>query len=105
MDKPKKSLPNKNQCCALHLGCYEFVEKQKKIKDLEAKLADIQYQTAIRELEKVKWFLVEKIEEKQSCFDSGNYNDFADGVKTICEIMLISIEKQIKELGGVENVF
>ena len=62
-------------------------------------------QTAIVELEKVKNFLLEKIEEKQSCFDSGNYNDFADGVKTICELMLISIDKQIKELGGVENVF
>ena len=105
MDKPKKSPPNKNQCCGLHLGCYEFVEMQKKIKDLEAKLAEIKNQTAIRELEKVKNFLLEKIEEKQSCFDSGNYNDFADGVKTICELMLISIDKQIKELGGVENVF
>lgn len=57
-------------------------------------------QTAIAELEKVKKFLLEKIEEKQSCFDSGNYNDFADGVKTICEIMLISIDKQIKSLKG-----
>ena len=77
----------------------------KQIADLEAKLEEIKNQTAIAELEKVKWFLVEKIEEKQSCFDSGNYNDFADGVKTICELMLISIDKQIKELGGVENVF
>ena len=57
-------------------------------------------QTAIRELEKVKKFLLEKIEEKQSCFDSGNYNDFADGVKTICELMLISIDNQIKSLKG-----
>ena len=57
-------------------------------------------QTAIRELEKVKGFLLEKIEEKQSCFDSGNYNDFADGVKTICELMLISIDNQIKLLKG-----
>ena len=57
-------------------------------------------QTAIEELEKVKNFLLEKIEEKQSCFDSGNYNDFADGVKTICEIMLISIDNQIKSLKG-----
>ena len=55
-------------------------------------------QTAIRELEKVKGFLLEKIAEKQSCFDSGNYNDFADGVKTICELMLISIDNQINEL-------
>ena len=105
MDKPKKSPPNKNQCCGLHLGCYEFVEMQKKIKDLETKLEELQNETAIRELEKVKNFLLEKIEEKQSCFDSGNYNDFADGVKTICELMLISIDKQIKSLGGVENVF
>ena len=42
MDKPKKSPPNKNQCCGLHLGCYEFVEMQKKIKDLETKLAEMQ---------------------------------------------------------------
>ena len=55
-------------------------------------------QTAIVELEKVKNFLLEKIEEKQSCFNSGNYNDFADGVKTICELMLISIKNQINEL-------
>lgn len=72
---------------------------------MQIKIKELQNQTAIAELEKVKWFLVEKIEEKQSCFDSGNYNDFADGVKTICELMLISIDKQIKELCGVENVF
>ena len=54
MDKPKKSPPNKNQCCGLHLGCYEFVEMQKKIKDLETKLAEIKNQTAIAELEKLK---------------------------------------------------
>ena len=64
---------------------------------------EIDNQTAIRELEKVKGFLLEKIAEKQSCFDSGNYNDFADGVKTICELMLISIEKQIKSLKGETN--
>ena len=64
---------------------------------------EIDNQTAIRELEKVKGFLLEKIAEKQSCFDSGNYNDFADGVKTICELMLISIDNQIKELRGEEN--
>ena len=50
---------------------------------------------AVEQLENVKKFLIEKITEKQSYFDSGNYNDFADGVKTICEIMLISIDKQI----------
>ena len=61
---------------------------------------EIDNQTAIRELEKVKGFLLEKIAEKQSCFDSGNYNDFADGVKTICELMLISIDNQIKSLKG-----
>ena len=61
---------------------------------------EIDNQTAIRELEKVKNFLLEKIAEKQSCFDSGNYNDFADGVKTICELMLISIDNQIKSLKG-----
>ena len=91
-----------------------------KISDLEAKLAEKEKeetkrmedfekgcqeyyksnQTAIAELEKVKKFLLEKIAEKQSCFDSGNYNDFADGVKTICEIMLISIDNQINELKG-----
>ena len=79
-------------------------EQDQKIKDLEAKLAEIKNQTAIRELEKVKNFLLEKIEEKQSCFDSGNYNDFADGVKTICELMLISIDKQIKKLKGEKYV-
>ena len=67
---------------------------------MQIKIKELQNQTAIRELEKVKGFLLEKIEEKQSCFDSGNYNDFADGVKTICELMLISIDKQIKELKG-----
>ena len=40
MDKLKKLLPNKNQCCGLNLGCYEFVKMQEKIKDLEAKLED-----------------------------------------------------------------
>lgn len=44
MDKPKKSPPNKNQCCGLHLGCYEFVEMKKKTKDLEAKLAESEKQ-------------------------------------------------------------
>ena len=163
MDKSKKSPPNKNQCCGLHLGCYEFVEMKKKIKDLEAKLEEKETdiialdtenysfkqqidslrqqlaekdellkqkigdmkstdfikmciksgfivkakendnQTAIRELEKVKGFLLEKIAEKQSCFDSGNYNDFADGVKTICEIMVTLIDKRIKNLKGEEQ--
>ena len=67
---------------------------------LKQQLAEMQNQTAIKELEKVKKFLLEKIAEKQSCFDSGNYNDFADGVKTICEIMLISIDNQINGLKG-----
>ena len=67
---------------------------------LKQQLAEMQNQTAIKELEKVKKFLLEKIAEKQSCFDSGNYNDFADGVKTICELMLISIDNQIKEIKG-----
>ena len=94
----------------------QLAEKEKKIEDVEDVSRRLirtcgktncygKNQTAIEELEKVKNFLLEKIEEKQSCFDSGNYNDFADGVKTICELMLISIDKQIKELGGVENVF
>ena len=70
---------------------------------LKQQLAEMQNQTAIKELEKVKKFLLEKIAEKQSCFDSGNYNDFADGVKTICELMLISIDNQIKSLKGETN--
>lgn len=78
----------------------EIFKKDKKIADLEDKLAEMQNEKAIRELEKVKNFLLEKIEEKQSYFDSGNYNDFADGVKTICELMLISIDNQINELKG-----
>ena len=52
----------------------------------------------------MKEFLLEKIAEKQSCFDSGNYNDFVDGVKTICELMLISIDNQIKEIKGKNYV-
>lgn len=40
MDKSKKLPPNKKQCCGLNLGCYEFVEMQEKIKDLETKLAE-----------------------------------------------------------------
>ena len=67
---------------------------------LKQQLAEMQNQTAIKELEKVKKFLLEKIAEKQSCFDRGKYNDFSDGVKTICEIMLISIDNQIKSLKG-----
>ena len=83
----------------------KIIKLKEENQQLRQQLAEMQNEKAIRELEKVKWFLLEKIEEKQSCFDSGNYNDFADGVKTICELMLISIDKQIKELGGVENVF
>ena len=95
--------------------CSLLNKQDQQIADLEAKLAEYQNdrvgdaniklkqsqnQTAIRELEKVKRFLLEKIAEKQSCFDSGNYNDFADGVKTICELILISIDNQIKSLKG-----
>ena len=89
----------------------QLAEKEKKIEDVEDVSRRLirtcgktncygKNQTAIRELEKVKKFLLEKIAEKQSCFDSGNYNDFADGVKTICELMLISIDNQIKSLKG-----
>ena len=95
----------------------QLAEKEKKIEScnhtiymnmlnqemLQLKVANLeqsQNQKAIAELEKVKKFLLEKIAEKQSCFDSGNYNDFADGVKTICELMLISIDNQINELKG-----
>lgn len=81
----------------------ELRTELRQLADIEAELAEMQNEKAIRELEKVKWFLVEKIEEKQSCFDSGNYNDFADGVKTICELILISIDNQIIELRGGEN--
>lgn len=63
-------------------------------------LKQSQKQLAISELEKVAEFLLEKIAEKQSCFDSGNYNDFADGVKTICEILLDDIHKKINKLRG-----
>ena len=57
-----------------------------------------QKQLAIDELEKIKKFLIEKIAEKQACFDSGCYNDFADGVKTICEILVWEIDKRVKIL-------
>ena len=57
-----------------------------------------QKQLAIDELEKIKKFLIEKIAEKQTCFDSGCYNDFADGVKTICEILVWEIDKRVKIL-------
>ena len=57
-----------------------------------------QKQLAIDELEKIKKFLIEKIAEKQACFDSGCYNDFADGVKTICEILVCEIDKRVKIL-------
>ena len=68
--------------------------KNKKIE----KLKQAQKQFAIDELEKIKKFLIEKIAEKQSCFDSGCYNDFADGVKTICEILVWEIDKRVKTL-------
>lgn len=57
-----------------------------------------QKQLAIDELEKIKKFLIEKIAEKQACFDSGCYNDFEDGVKTICEILVWEIDKRVKIL-------
>ena len=62
------------------------------------KLKQTQKQLAIDELEKIKKFLIEKIAEKQACFDSGCYNDFADGVKTICEILVWEIDKRVKIL-------
>lgn len=68
--------------------------KNKKIE----KLKQAQKQFAIDELEKIKKFLVNKIAEKQACFDSGCYNDFADGVKTICEILVWEIDKRVKIL-------
>lgn len=57
-----------------------------------------QKQLAIDELKKIKKFLIEKIAEKQACFDSGYYNDFSDGVKTICEILVWEIDKRVKIL-------
>ena len=72
-----------------------------RIKDLEEEnkqLKESQKQLAISELERVKKFLIEKIAEKQACFDSGCYNDFADGVKTICEILVWEIDKRVKIL-------
>ena len=67
MDKSKKLPPNKNQCCGLNLGCYEFVKMQEKIKDLEQELAESE--------NKVKGF-VELFDKKQH----ENYEQF-------CEIM------------------
>lgn len=75
-------------------------DARERFKRENQQLKQTQNQTAIRELEKVKGFLLEKIAEKQSCFDSGNYNDFADGVKTICEILLDDIHKKINKLRG-----
>ena len=60
-----------------------------------------QKQLAIDEFEKIKKFLIEKIAEKQACFDSGCYNDFADGVKTICEILVWEVDKRVKILEDV----
>ena len=101
-DKLAQRLAEKDELLKQKIGDMKFTDFIKMcIKSgfmVEAKEND--NQTAIRELEKVKNFLLEKIEEKQSCFDSGNYNDSADGVKTICELMLISIDKQIKSLKG-----
>lgn len=69
-----------------------------KLRHENQQLKKTQKQLAIDELEKIKKFLIEKIAEKQACFDSGCYNDFADGVKTICEILVFKIEKQLKIL-------
>ena len=83
-------------------------EQDRKIKELKEdcviykssinELYKSQKQLAIDQLEKIKKFLIEKIAEKQACFDSGCYNDFADGVKTICEILVWEIDKRVKIL-------
>ena len=83
-------------------------EQDRKIKELKEdcaiykssinELYKAQKQLAIDKLEKIKKFLIEKIAEKQACFDSGCYNDFADGVKTICEILVWEIDKRVKIL-------
>ena len=83
-------------------------EQDRKIKELKEdcaiykssinELYKSQKQLSIDELEKIKKFLIEKIAEKQACFDSGCYNDFADGVKTICEILVWEIDKRVKIL-------
>ena len=83
-------------------------EQDRKIKELKEdcviykssinELYKAQKQLAIDQLEKIKKFLIEKIAEKQACFDSGCYNDFADGVKTICEILVWEIDKRVKIL-------
>ena len=83
-------------------------EQDRKIKELKEdcaiykssinELYKAQKQLAIDELKKIKKFLIEKIAEKQACFDSGCYNDFADGVKTICEILVWEIDKRVKIL-------
>lgn len=88
-DKKVKKLEQENQqlkedCIIYKSSINELYKSQK--------------QLAIDELEKIKKFLIEKIAEKQACFDSGCYNDFADGVKTICEILVWEIEKQVKIL-------
>lgn len=93
-EKEKKKIESCNHTIYMNMLNQEML--QLKVANLEQS----QNQKAIAELEKVKKFLLEKIAEKQSCFDSGNYNDFADGVKTICELILISIDNQIKSLKG-----
>ena len=77
MDKLKKLLPNKNQCCGLNLGCYEFVKMQEKIKDLEQELAESE--------NKVKGF-VELFDKKQH----ENYEQF-------CEIQELKHQLSITE--------
>ena len=66
-------------------------EQDQKIKDLEAKLEEIQNQTAIRELKKLKEIAY------QSATDISLLLDYTELVKII--------DNQIKELGGIENVF
>ena len=60
---------------------------------------------AIQELKKVRSKLLSEIQDKQDLFDSGCYNDFADGVKTICEIIVWEIDKQIETLKGKEKEY
>ena len=99
-DKLAQQLEEKDELLRQKIGKMKSTDFIKMCKEcgFMVQTKEIDNQTAIRELEKVKKFLLEKIAEKQSCFDSGNYNDFADGVKTICELMLISIKNQINEL-------
>ena len=117
MDKLKKLLPNKNQCCGLNLGCYEFVKMQEKIKDLEQELAEkekelaerqkksnfkicrmceqefeqLQNQTAIAELEKLK----KEINLRPVVVRNCGYGDFEE---ILLEDVYDVIDNQIKQL-------